>query len=329
MNDFVLNVENFKFGILDKVPTPNANECFLLYCADNEIRKSIIISNGKRYSAAEIRRGVYNRKAIISLERQNIIHTRKIAMKDCVFYFDVTVNIFGAVQDVKKYFFSERMKVANVEAQIRDILKQYDGKWDSRQSLQAQNVLETEIEELLKKYQSIRFDMPKVTVTPDSAAVEMVKSDRDKEVEIHTIINETDKKIKVNEQKVKQIESDYKVKEMKIREMALMMKNFGSLGPIVDKYLCGEMDGEKFYEYMNESKTNDMSMLNTALQNDIITQEEAIQKLNEILQDTKYIQLGNSQQLLKEKVYRADKEGERPKEQVEEAGVSLKDGDYL
>lgn len=312
-------------GILDRVPVPGDNECILLYQVGNGKKENLLICNGEKYSSAMVRHGRYNRKVTFSLMDKKISLDRPMLMEGGEFCFDVTVKITAVLQDVKEYFFLEKINEEDIRRLVRDAIKEQDERWSIREGLKAQNVLEESIEKKLKRYESIRFKIYEVRLTPDEAAAKMLKSNRDKAVGIHISQNEADEQIAKNEQTKRVHASEYELKMQKINEMGEFMKRFGCSGPVVDEYIQGNMTGKELYDHIVEAKTNDMSMLNMAMSGDLITQEEAIEKLSEILGNTKFLQLNDSQKITKneENIIIEEKKQKDIKEDA------LKDGDYL
>lgn len=325
MSEFIVNEESFKLGVLDRVPVPDDGECFLLYQMGAGKKASFVIYNGIRYSSTEIRHKRCNRKATISLGTKSIIHKQRVVMKDRDFYFDVTVQVSYALQDVAEYFFSEQIEEEDIRQVIRKIIRRHDGEWDIQQSWDAQSNLESELSQGLRKYESLKFRIMDIQVLPDEAAAKMLQSNRNKTVGIHVAKNETDEKIAKNEQTGRILDSESGLKMKKMQEMAVMMKNFGSLGPIVEEYFKGNMSGTDLYNYIMKAKTDDLSMLNTAVSNDWLSQEEAMAKLNEILGENKFFPEGERRQVLGEK----KTEAESVEEETEGDIFHPEDGDYI
>lgn len=323
MSEFILREEQFSLGILGHVPTPVNGQCFLLYKTGGGAKESLVVNLGDRYSSAQIRHGHYNKKVTLSLDTKYINYNQRVIAQESDFYFDVTVRMSYLLQDVKEYFFAEIIDEDDVRCFIREAIKMCEGKWSIRDSLKAQGDLQEELEQKVKKYKSIRFRIQEVKVVPDEGAAKMLQSNRDKAVGIHVAINETDEKIAKNTQGQRILDSEYELKAKKIKEMALMMKNFGSLGPIVEEYLKGDIGGEQLYDYIMKAKSNDMNMLNVAASGDLLTQEEVMEKIVAILGDTRYFQLGEDQQLLN----KVEKVIEEKQEETEE--IALGDGDYI
>lgn len=326
MSEFILREEPFSLGILDRVPKPNDGECILLYQAGGEKKGSLVMNSGVRYSSAEVRHGRYNQKVTISLSTKSISHNQRVVMKDHDFYFDVTVKLSYSLQDVREYFFNERMEEEDVHNILRNIVRRYDGEWDIQQSWKAQSELEDAVTQKLTSYEGIKFRIQQVNVVPDAAAEKMLQSNRDKTVGIHVTQNETDEKIAKNVQDQRVLDSEYELKLKKMKDMALMMKNFGSLGPIVNEYLQGRMDGTELYDYIMRAKTNDMSILTTAVDNDLLTQKEAFEKLEEILGDARFQQMDEQRQLVNKGQGRIEDE-EKREDGVE--SIPLADGDCI
>lgn len=315
----MLRDEAFSFKLLDKVPIPQKDECILLYRAGAGSGGSLLINNGVKYSAAEIRHGHYNRKAVLSIKPKTMTENKSIAIKSSNCYFNVDVKIDYILRDAQEYFFFEKIDKEDIGDEIRKIIKQYDGEWDIQQKLKAQSTLEETIIKKLRQYKSMQFRVLEVNVEPDEDAEKILRLNRATEVGIHAAEKKTEEEIAHNSQTVKALDSKREVTMKKMENMALMMKNFGSLGPIVGEYFDGNMDGKELYEHLMNAKTNDMSMLNAAVSNDLLTQDEAFETLKEILKDTKFFPIEKRQQLSVEddsKIEENDK-------------ISPMDGDYI
>ncbi|MCI8536327.1 MAG: hypothetical protein HFG68_12355 [Hungatella sp.] len=325
MSEFIVKDEFFKLGILDRVPVPNDGECFLLYQTGAGKKSSFIIQNGIRYSSAQIRHGRYNRMATISLNSKSMIQKYAISMRDPNFYFDVMIQVSYILQDIQEYFFSEQIDQEDIHQMIRKVIQKHDREWDIQQIWDAENDLENELEQRLRKYESIKFRIMHVEVSPDEIASKMLQSNRNKIVEIHVAKNETDEKIAKNEQTKRIFDSENELKIKKIQDMAIMIRNFGSLAPVVQEYFMGNMNGTDLYNYISKSKMDDLNRLNLIVSNDLLPQEEVITKLNEILKDNKFFQEEEKQPLLGEK----ESKIEEIKEETNEDSFSLEDGDYI
>lgn len=329
MSEFILKCEGFSLGIIEKVPTPDEEECFLLYQSGAGINNSMIINNGIKYSSTKIRHGKYNKKAVISLKPHTIQHTQKMILKDQNFYFNVSIKLSCSLIDVKKFFFSERLDEEEIHGIIRANIKKFDEKWEIKQSLKAQSELEESLIKKFNQYTGIKFKVNEINVTPDKDAAKMVQSNIDTEVEIHINNNETNEKISKNQQAIRLIDSEHELKGKQIQELATMMNNFGIMGPVVDEYLQGNMSGTELYDRIIHAKTNDISMLTTAVAGDMLTDKEIVKKLNEIIADTKYIPVksenGDSNKRIEEK----DIEMNKVEEDGNTESISLSDGDYL
>ena len=88
--------------------------------------------------------------------------------------------------------------------------------------------------------------------------------------------------------------------------MALLCQNFGNMGPIVEEYLKGNMDGKELYDYIMRSRAEKLGVLQTVASGDMLTQEETIEKLNEILSNSDFLQTTEFQKLPTKEVSRIE-----------------------
>jgi len=330
MGDFIIAEEDFSLKLIEKVPEPCAEECFLLYQVGAGIRNSMVISSGVRYSSATVRHGHYNRKVTLSLKCTSFSNRYRVVMTNADFYFNVDVKISYGVQDVQQYYFYGQIQKEDIKYIVREVVKMQNKKWNISQGWELQNVLETQIERKLNSYKGVKFEVM-AEVALDDAALKMQESNRDKVVGIHTSGNKAEEQIAVNEHKKKVATSELELKMQQIQEMAFMMKNFGDLGPIVDEYMQGKISGQELYDYIMKARTNDMNMLNVAMSNEMLTQKEAFDKLSEILSGNRFTQA--EQQLPggeKERLEAQEEEnGEEDVEDDDLKGATPTDGDFL
>lgn len=290
MSEFVVSVEAFKLGWMEKAPVPKEGECFLLYQSGAGAQSSFLINYGVKYSSAAIRHGHYNQKATISLRQKVFSQDYRVIMKNENFCFNVVIKISYALQDVRTYFFEGKVEEGDIQKTVRKVIRQQDRKWDVLKDIQLQDALENEIEKHLKRYAGIRFRNLEIAVTPEEAAVKMRESNKKKTVGIHVAQNEMDEQIAKNEQAERLVDSEQRLKMKQISDMALLCQNFGNMGPIVAEYLKGNMDGKELYDYIMRSRAEKLGVLQTVVSGDMLTQEETIEKLNEILSNSDFLQ---------------------------------------
>ena len=162
---------------------------------------------------------------------------------------------------------------------------------------------------------------------PDEDAVKMLRSNRETTVGIHVAANKTDEQIAMNKQKERIADSEKILTMKQIEDMAYMMKNFGNLGPIVSDYLQNGMSGVELYNYIMKAKTDNMTILNTAVSNDMLTQKEAFEKLKEILNDNAFLQ-DEIHQLPNKDSGRIEEKNEEKETDEEDMGSPV-DGDCI
>lgn len=297
MRDFIINEENFSLRLMEKVPEPEVNECFLLYQTSAGVNASMVISNGGKYSSTAVRHGHYNKKVILSLQTLDFNEDYCIVMEDVDFHFNVKVKISYRLRDVQKYFFHGNLNGEEISSTVRESVRKQNRRWNVSQGWELQDKLEELIEKELKQYQGVEFKLT-IEVTPDEEAVKIQESNRNKVVSIHTSNNMTEEQIAQNENKEKIKASEFKYKIEQLKDTAFMMKNFGELGPIMNEYLRDNINGIELYNYIMQSKTDEMNLLRAAMETDVLTQSEALDKLNAILEGRNFTK--SEQQLLGE-----------------------------
>lgn len=166
------------------------------------------------------------------------------------------------------------MDETDIQQILKSVIRGQDGKWNVQQGWEIRNILEDYIEKKLKQFEGVRFKILELNVEPDEDAVKMLRSNRETTVGIHVAANKTDEQIAMNKQKERIADSEKILTMKQIEDMAYMMKNFGNLGPIVSDYLQNGMSGVELYNYIMKAKTDNMTILNTAVSNDMLTQKE-------------------------------------------------------
>lgn len=293
MSDFILKQEPFSLKILEHVPTPQIGECFLLYKEGAGKEESIVINSGGKYSSAEIRHRHYNKKVTISLkERDVIVQNLEIAMKDTPFRFRVNVHISCVLQDVKEYFFAERLDEQDIRRILRTVINENSGAWEMRECLKAQNAIEESIERKFGRYSYFRFKIKELKVVPDGDAAKIIES------ETNAVVTKQTKR-KKTEAEIVCVEEDYKLQQAKMKSMAANMKQFGILGPVVSEYIDGKLTGTELYNRMMKARVDELSLLKTIMGDDSLTQEQFIERVDQILSGTNYIQSNVKPQLEK------------------------------
>ena len=339
MSEFIVREEAFKLGWVEKVPVPQEGECFLLYQSGAGAQSSFLINYGVKYSSAEIRHGHYNQKATLSLRQKVFSQDYRVIMKERDFCFIVMVKMLYNIRDVRTYFFEGKMEEGDIQNTVRKVIRQQDRGWNAWEDIELQNTLENDIEKHLKRYEGIRFRNLEVTVTPEEAAVKMRDSNKKKTVEIHVAKNEMDEQIAKNEQAERLVDSEQKLKMKQISDMALLCQNFGNMGPIVAEYLKGNMDGKELYDYIMRSRAEKLGVLQTVVSGDMLTQEETIEKLNEILSNSDFLQATEYKRLPGKEVNKIEesntgnggnnKKNEEEMTDEEDEKEILGNGDYL
>lgn len=293
MSDFILKQEPFSLKILERVPVPQTGECFLLYKEGAGKDESIVINSGGKYSSAEIRHGHYNQKVTISLKEQNVmVQNLRIAMKDEPFCFRVNVHIGCVLQDIKEYFFSERLDEQDIRRILRTVINENSGVWEMREGLKAQNAIEESVERKFGRYSYIRFKIRELMVVPDESAAKIIES------EANAVVTKQTKR-KKTEAEIVCVEEDYKLQQAKMKGMAANMKHFGIFGPVVSEYIDGKLTGTELYDRMMKARIDEIGLLKTTMGEDSLTHEQFSARVEQILSGTNYIQSDDKPQLAK------------------------------
>ena len=136
---------------------PKEGECFLLYQDGAGKDDSKVINYGIKYSSTEIRRGKYNKKAVISLRPCVIRHDQKMILENENFYFDVSVKLSCSLVDVLTFFFIDNCpEEEEIHSIIRAAIKSFDGEWNITQSHKAQGKLEESLTNKLNSYSGMK-----------------------------------------------------------------------------------------------------------------------------------------------------------------------------
>lgn len=322
MSEFVIKKEKFKFGILDKVPVAEEGECILLYReSDGQNGSYLIDSLTKSYSAA-IRRGKYNMKVTLSLKEKTSKQSYRVEMLKNGFYFNVKISMKYALKDVRQYFFADYAESEKkVVGDIRNILSENDGRWDMVKGNELENTLQQKLEERLQGYSGLRFSDINVEVTPDENASILLRSDRNKDIEVHTHKNETEVKVAKNEHEGKVLDSQYALQRKRAEQLQEVAQAFGSLAPIAIEYLDGKIDGAEMHRYLEEKREKDLSVLLEARKQDWLTDQKFNEKLEKTIGKGDFMQTEGSVQI--ESTVR------QQIEQTDKKEIVVEDGDYL
>lgn len=322
MSEFVIKKERFKFGILDKVPVAEKDECVLLYREDQGENGSIVIDCVTKALSADVRRGKFNVKVTFTLKDRINDQSVKLAMADCAYYFIIKVKVSYRLKNVREYFFRDNAESEErITKDIRKKLDENDKKWGMRFGNELERKLQKELENLFQEYHSLRFSKVSVDVIPDEDANKLIQSDKNKDIVIHTQANEMDVEVARKEQEGKVLDSNYVLQMKKVGQMEQLAKSFGEIAPVASEYLDGKMDGRELYQYIEAKREKDMELLLRAREEDWLTDQSLNEKLGEIIGNRNFMQLERREQL-------ENKNGEQIEQKEKENNI-VEDGDYL
>lgn len=322
MSEFIISKEKFSFGILDRAPVADENQCILLYRDKDGENGSYLINNYKKVYTSDIRRGKYNVKVIFSLSTKTSSHSFQVAMKNNGFYFNVNISMSYTLKDIRNYYFKDGTdSIQLVVREVRSLLNKQDGCWGVQQGNNLKKEIEKSVEDILYRNISLKFFDIVVNVQPDENAKKMIRSDIDKDIVIHEQKNDAMVKVDKNEKQREILQSEYQVHEVRAQQLQKAAEAFGPLAPIAMEYLSGEMSGKELYDYIQEKREKDLEILLEARREDFLTDQKFQNDLGEVIGKVDFMNTG-TQTRLQDNV-----SGQIEEKTQEEADV--KDGDFL
>lgn len=323
MREFIMSSNYFKHGILDKVPVAAEGQCILLYQEGNVRNNAIVINQYSKLSGFSALFGRYNRITYLSMKEKTADFSFELPMKGYEFFFSIKVKVKYSVKDVYEYCFREREEnKESIEQTIRDILAGCQKEYGITQEVELKNALQIKIASQLNQYNALRVNVTEVFVEGDPDAQRLIRSKRNKTVEIEVYENETDVKVAQDEQDVRRFDSENKLIGKKVQRLEDLASRFGKLAPIMEECFSENVSGEKLYSYLDKGQADDLNILKLAVESDLITAEEAKTKMGRILESNIGGKRENFQ--IEEK---PAKDEEKSEENIIE--YSLEDGDYL
>lgn len=293
MSEFIVNKEKFSFGILDRVPVADENQCILLYRDKNGENGSYLIDNYKKVYTSDIRRGKYNVKVVFSLSKKTTWHSFNVAMKNNGFYFKVNMSMSYTLKDIRSYYFKDNTdSIQLVIKEVRSLLNKHDGRWEIQQGTELEKELMQSIETLLYGNISLRFFDIVLEVQPDENARKIIRSDINKDIVIREQENDAILKMDKNKKQKEILQSEYHVHEVKAQQLQRVAEAFGPLAPIAMEYLSGEMSGKELYEYIQEKREKDLSILLETRSEDLLTDQRFQNDLDKVIGKIDFMSTG-------------------------------------
>lgn len=294
MREFVIREESFSLKLTEKVPQPNEGECFLLYQEGAGPKKSMVISQGGKYSSVAVRREHYNRKVTFSLRKKGFTQKFHVVTANIDFSFLVDVSIACEIQDVREYFFGEGLEEDTLGYIVKKCIVKQHKKWQINQGWELQRELDQEIGRELKIFSGVRLRVT-VEVGLDAEAEKIWNSDRQSAVDIHLSGNRKNVQIAANHHTAEIAESESALKMQQIEQIKMLLQNFGTLGPVANEYLEGKIDGKELYSYIMKARAEEMDMLKVAMESDLIPTDEIMVKINDILSNRQFGEIEQKQ----------------------------------
>ncbi len=321
MSGFIMRTEKFKFGILDKVPIANADECILLYRKERGENGSMVIDPYTKPLSADVRRGRYNMKVTFTMKEKTSSRNFNLTMTGCDFYFHVQITVTYQLKNVKEYFFEDNQESEKIMNEaIKKCLNKNDEKWGIREGNELEKALYKGVDKAFQKCHSLLLKNVQINVSLDEDALKVMNSDKYTDIEIHKQKNEARLEIVRKEQEERVLESEHEVQRKKAEHLQHLAEVFGEIAPVAEEHLKGNMDGKEFYQYIKEKQKRDLDFLEKFKENDWISDRDASDTLLGIIKNSNFISKDRQPQI----------EGaeERQIEQKEEEN-SLEDGDSI
>lgn len=284
MEEFIIKVENFKFGLLDKPPIADANQCILLYREGVGENGSMVIDSRTRPLAADIRRGKFNKIAYLSLEEKSVNCKFQLAMSDYKFYFQIIVTVHYSLENAREYYFANRKEgKEGIVKTLQEVIGEHDKQYKIDQEVDLRNDLQRGIRRRLEKCRMLFIASIDISVEADSDAQRILRSGKDKTIETKIYEDETDIKVSKNSQDEKVVASENRLRSQQIQKLQEMTMQFGKLSPIMEKYFNGDLDGEELFNYIEKSQINDLNIIKTAVDNNLMTAEAAAARTGQVI----------------------------------------------
>ncbi len=322
MSEFMISKEKFSFGILDRAPVPDENQCILLYRDKDGENGSYLIDNYKKVYTSDIRRGKYNVKVVFSLSTKTNSYPFHVAMKNNGFYFNVNISMSYTLKDIRNYYFKDGTdSIQLVVREMRSLLNKQDGCWGVQQGNDLKKEIEQSVEDILYRNISLKFFDIVVNVQPDENAKKIIESDINKDIVIREQENDAIVKVDKNEKQKEILQSEYHVHEVKAQQLQKAAEAFGPLAPIAMEYLSGKMSGEDLYKYIEEKREKDLGILLQVRREDFLTDQKFQNDLSKMIGKGDFMN-PEAQTRLQDNV-----SGQIEEKTQEE--VDVKDGDFL
>lgn len=316
MKEFVIKEDNFKFRFLDEVPIADANQCILLYREGSGNKGALVIDSYTRPNILDMRRGKFNKIVYLSTEKKSVNYSFQVAMRDNKFNFDVKVALDYSLKKAANYYFENSENRDSIYEEVDRIISSCNRSYRIDQEIDLKKYLQEELKKGLDQYYTLYFHAINVSVEGDSDAQQILRSGRKKDVEKAKYGDET-------EIKQFKIKKDEEIKAYNIQQIVKLASQFGALGPIMNAYSKGEISDEKFYEYIEKNKVNELNNLKVAIENDLLSTDDIQDKAIEILNNS----IGGPGQMAQIETKPADDENETDESVV--VDYSPEDEDFI
>ncbi len=287
MKEFVVSINNYKFGVLDSVPVVPANQCILLYKEGFDKNNSIVIDNYTKLMKRDILRGRFNRIVYLSIQEQSVSYSFQIATKEVSFYFNAKVEVRYSLKNAREYYFEQSEENGDdIKKRIYNTVRSYDTQYTMYECMKLRNDLQCRLESQFNSYRALRVILDDVLVEEDSDVQVILNSEKKKVVDIKKHKNETDIIVSQNADQEKINDSENRLMVQNIQYLLKLASQFGILAPIFAEYSKGKLSGIQLYEYIDQNRMKELNALKDALDSQILSVEEVGIRASQIFNDS-------------------------------------------
>ena len=287
MKEFVASIDNYKFSILDTVPTVPENQCILLYKEGFDKNSSVVIDNYTKLMKRDILRGKFNRIVYLSMQEQSASYSFQIVMKEGDFYFNAKVGVRYSLKNVREYYFEQSEENGDdIKKRIYNAVRNCDKQYTMHECIKLRNDLQFNLEMQFNSYHALRVTLDDVLVEVDSDVQAILDSEKKMVVDIAKHKNETDVIVSQNANQEKINDSENRLMVQNIQYLLKLASQFGILAPIFAEYSKGKLSGMQLYEYIDQNRMKELSALKDAADSQLLSVEEVGIRASQIFNDS-------------------------------------------
>lgn len=297
-NKPILTFSNFQFRMFDPLPQPDDDTAYILYREGESLDKILVITAGSKISAAEIKKGHYNKKAEVSLAWRDFTIQKEIADQTRKYIFTITVKLRYQVTDCAYVFQS---KLYHMEPLLRSMvlnkINSCHGYSRITDRIELENYLMNIIAKGLQEMPFFMAEELSVEAVLDESGMSVLRARSD--ATTNDFIEETE-----SERKKRQMQREKEVEEKRLQTQREIQEEINKLN-IEKANGIKALENESGVEYsafmaLTNGEISNLEYNNLIRQNRVASVKEKLQMLRElsemnILSDEKLQQLALAQ----------------------------------